>query len=429
MIGWVLAAARAAGAGKIVVVDAPGLPLRAELPDDVVTVVQEPALGTAHAVSAAAGEITSAGTVVVLNGDVPLIRPETISALAAAHAHTGVAATMLSAVLEDPSGYGRVVRDQDGTVERVVETKQPQDATAAELLIREVNSGVYAFDADALLPALQDVGNANAQGEYYLPDVLPILRSRGHGVAAFELGDPVEMFNVNDRVQLAAARSEAQRRIAEALMLGGATIVDPANTLIDVDVSLAPDTRVEPGCSLCGMTAVGEGSTIGPHTTLIDTVVGQRSTVVHSYAVGATLEDGVSVGPFAYLRPGAVLRDGAKAGTFVEIKNSEVGARSKVPHLSYIGDATIGEDANLGASTITANYDGVHKHRTRIGDRVHTSVDTTLVAPVQVGDDSTTGAGSVITDDVPEGALAIARSRQTNIDGYAQRVKERTKER
>jgi bifunctional UDP-N-acetylglucosamine pyrophosphorylase/glucosamine-1-phosphate N-acetyltransferase len=307
----------------------------------------------------------------------------------------------------------------------VVETKQPGDATDTEMLIREINTGIYAFAGGDLAAALQAIGNDNAQGEYYLPDVLPLLRSRGHKVRAFELGDPMEMFNVNDRVQLAAATTEAQRRIAEALMLAGATIVDPASTVIEVGVSLAPDCRIEPGTALHGATVVGAGSTIGPHSTLIDTEVGIGSKVIHSYTVGASIGDQVSVGPFAYLRPGATLHEGSKAGTFVEIKNSEVGARSKVPHLSYIGDATIGEDSNLGASTITANYDGYVKHPTTIGSNVHTHVHSTLVAPVEIADDAFAGAGSVITDDIPQGALGIARPRQTNIEGYADRVRGR----
>lgn len=427
MIGWVVAAARAAGAAKIVVVDAPGRPLTDFLAEDVVTVVQEQARGTADALNAARGEFGRDGTVVVLNGDVPLIRPETISALVAARANAGAAATILTAVLEDPTGYGRVLRAHDGTVERVVETKKPQDATREELRVREVNSGVYAFDGEALLPALAAVGNHNAQSEYYLPDVLPILRAETRLVTAHPVDDVEETLGVNDRVQLSEVRSVAQRRIAERLLLSGATIVDPAATVIDVDVSLEPDTRIEPGCALRGATVVGEGSVIGPHTTLIDTSVGRGCSVVHSYAVGARLADRVTVGPFAYLRPGTVLLEDAKAGTFVELKNSELGARSKVPHLSYIGDATIGEDSNLGASTITANYDGANKHPTRIGDRVHTGVDTVLVAPVKLGSDSYTGAGSVITDDVPEAGLGIARPRQSNIDDYAQRVKERSK--
>jgi bifunctional UDP-N-acetylglucosamine pyrophosphorylase/glucosamine-1-phosphate N-acetyltransferase len=425
MIGWAVAAARAAGAARIVVVDAPGEPLRDALADDVISVVQADALGTADALRSAQEHIDPDACVVVLNGDVPLVTPRTVAALAQAQQETGAAATILTASLADPSGYGRVVRAQDGSVEKIVETKRPEDATAAELEIREINSGIYAFAGAALAPALARVGNDNAQGEYYLPDVLPLLRRQGHLVTALQLEDADETLGVNDRVQLAAVRAIAQRRINDELMLGGATIIDPDHTVIDVGVTLAPDTLIHPGCSLHGSTSVGEGSVIGPHTTLIDVTVGTGSKLIQSYATGAEIGDGVSVGPFAYLRPGAVLREGAKAGTFVEIKNSEVGARSKVPHLSYIGDATIGEDTNIGASTITANYDGYDKHRTTIGSNVHTHVHTTLVAPVQIGDDSFAGAGSVITKDIPEGALGIARERQRNIEHYADRVRER----
>jgi bifunctional UDP-N-acetylglucosamine pyrophosphorylase/glucosamine-1-phosphate N-acetyltransferase len=425
MIGWVVAAARDAGAGKIVVVDAPGEPLRGALDDDVVSVVQEQALGTADALRAANAHIDPEACVISLNGDVPLISPATIAALAKAQADSGAAATILTATIEDPTGYGRVVRAGDGTVEKVVETKKPEDARPEELQIREINSGVYAFAGSALAAALARVGNDNAQGEYYLPDVLPLLRRQGHLVTALELYDIDETLGVNDRVQLAAVRAIAQRRINDELMRAGATIIDPDHTVIDFGVTLAPDALIHPGCALRGATSVGEGSEIGPHSTLIDVSVGAGSRVVHSYATGADVGDRVSVGPFAYLRPGALLREGSKAGTFVEIKNSEVGARSKVPHLSYIGDATIGEDTNIGASTITANYDGHDKHRTTIGANVHTSVHTSLVAPVELGHDSTVGAGSVITKDVPDGALGIARERQRNIDNYADRVRER----
>jgi bifunctional UDP-N-acetylglucosamine pyrophosphorylase/glucosamine-1-phosphate N-acetyltransferase len=425
MIGWVVAAAKEAGASRIVVVDAPGEPLKSSLEPDVVTVVQEQANGTADALRAAQAHLDHDSSVVVLNGDVPLITPETVAALARAQHETGAAATILTARIDDPTGYGRVVRAGDGSVEKVVETKRPEDATPAELRIKEINSGVYAFAGRALLPALARVGNNNAQGEYYLPDVLPIIREQGHLVTAFELDDIDETLGVNDRVQLSAVSAIAQRRINEALMLAGATIVDPANTVIDVGVQLAPDSVIKPGTALHGATTIGEGSSVGPHTTLIDAEVGRDADVIHSYAVGATIGDGVSVGPFAYLRPGAVLRERSKAGSFVEIKNSEVGARTKVPHLSYIGDATIGEDTNLGASTITANYDGYAKHRTKIGARVHTAVDTTFVAPVEIGDDAYTAAGSVITKDVPEGALGVARARQTNIESYAERVRAR----
>jgi len=425
MIGWVVAAAEAAGAAKIVVVDAPGEPLRPVLDDDIASVVQEQALGTADALRAATAHIDPDACIVVLNGDVPLVRPETVAALAEAQQETGAAATILTASFDDPTGYGRIVRAEDGTVERVVETKKPEDATPEELEIREINVGVYAFAGAALLPALARVGNDNAQGEYYLPDVLPLLRRQGHLVTAFELDDVSETLGVNDRVQLAEVRAIAQRRINDELMRGGTTIIDPDNTVIDVDVKLAPDTLIEPGCALHGSTSVGEGSVIGPHTTLVDVSVGAGANVIHSYVVGAEIGDRVDVGPFAYLRPGAVLRERSKAGAFVEIKNTEVGAGSKVPHLSYIGDATIGEGANIGASTITANYDGYNKHRTTIGSNVHTAVHTSLVAPVELGDDVTIGAGSVITKNVPDGALGIARERQRNIENYADRVRER----
>ncbi|MGH2930890.1 MAG: bifunctional UDP-N-acetylglucosamine diphosphorylase/glucosamine-1-phosphate N-acetyltransferase GlmU, partial [Solirubrobacteraceae bacterium] len=262
-------------------------------------------------------------------------------------------------------------------------------------------------------------------GEHYLPDVLPILRSHERTVGAFEVADPEELLQVNDRRQLAQVTAVAQRQLNERHMLGGVTIVNPEATVIDVGVTIEPDALIAPFCSLHGTTAVGARSTIGPQTTLIDAQVGEESRVLHSYVTGAVIGERVSVGPFAYLRPGTVMREGSKAGTFVEIKNSDIGRGSKVPHLSYIGDAEVGEGTNLGASTITANYDGYRKHRTTIGDRVKTSVDTTLVAPVAVGDDAYTGAGSVITTDVPAAALAVARARQVNIDGYAGRRRER----
>jgi bifunctional UDP-N-acetylglucosamine pyrophosphorylase/glucosamine-1-phosphate N-acetyltransferase len=426
MIAWPVAAARAAGASRIVVVDAPGEPLREHLEEDVTVVIQERSLGTADALKAA-GEHFGAGSVVVLYGDVPLIRPQSIVSLVQAHEQSGVAATVLTAVLEDASGYGRVVRDDQGEVLKVVETKKPGDATAAEMEIREVNTGIYVFAGVTLGAALERIGNQNVQGEYYLTDVLAILRGEGHAVGGFRLEDTLEMFNVNDRRALAAATAIAQRRINDAHMLAGATLIRPDATVIDADVSLGEDVTIEPGTALHGHTTVGDGSTIGPHSTLCDVTVGANSKVIHSYATDVMIADGVNVGPFSYLRPGTEMHAGSKAGAFVEIKNSQVGARSKVPHLSYIGDATIGEDANLGASTITGNYDGYNKHRTTIGARVHTSVDTTLVAPVTLGDDAYTGAGSVITEDVPDGALGIARPRQTNIDGYAAKARLRRK--
>jgi bifunctional UDP-N-acetylglucosamine pyrophosphorylase/glucosamine-1-phosphate N-acetyltransferase len=324
-------------------------------------------------------------------------------------------------VLDDPGSYGRVVRTPDGDVEKVVEAKAEGDATPEQLAIREVNTGIFCFDGPLLAEALEEVTPDNAQGEYYLPDVLPILRTRGHAVAAHVVEDVALTLGVNDRVDLARLEEVAQRRIQEEHMRAGVTIVQPASTRIEAGVTIGPDTTIQPGSILAGATDVAGGATIGPHTTLVDTRVEEGATVVHSYLSGAHVGPSASVGPFAYLRPGAHLHEKAKAGTFVEIKNSEVGPGSKVPHLSYIGDADIGEQTNIGAGTITANYDGFNKHRTTIGSRVRISVDTALVAPVTVGDDAYTAAGSVITNDVPPGALGVARQRQRNIEGYAER--------
>jgi bifunctional UDP-N-acetylglucosamine pyrophosphorylase/glucosamine-1-phosphate N-acetyltransferase len=421
LIAWPIAAARDAGAGKVVVVDGPKRKLADHLPDDVTTVVQEQPRGTGDAVAAAATEIGSEDTVVVLLGDDPLLDGETIAGLVAAHEESGAAATMLTAELDDPSGYGRVVRDAQGQVERVVETKTPGDATEQELAIREVNTGIFAFDGGALLATLSELRDDNAQGELYLPDVLPRMHDAGLVTGAHPAADWDRPLGVNDRVDLARVRAYAQRQILEAHMLAGVTIVDPGSTTIDAQVEIGADTVIEPSCFLHGATTIGANCTIGALTTIKDSEVGDGVTVLRSHLEGARVGANSTVGPFAYLRPKAVLEEGAKAGTFVEIKNSTIGAGSKVPHLSYIGDADVGEGTNLGASTITANYDGTSKHRTTIGDRVRTSVDTTFVAPVTVGDDAYTGAGSVITEDIPPGALGIARQRQTNKEGYAER--------
>ena len=421
MIRWSIVAAQGAGAGRVVVVDGPRGALNGALPDGVATAIQQEPRGTGDAVRAAAPEIDPDASVIVINGDVPLITSEAIAALARAHEGSAAVATMATMELDDPSGYGRVVRGADGSVERVVETKTPGDATPEELAIREVNTGVFAFDGGALLDALGRLRPDNVQGELYLPDVLPLLRADGLSVQAHLVTDPSITLGVNDRVDLARVSALAQQRIHEAHQRAGVTIVDPASTLIEAGVTIGPDTVIEPSSFLRGETNIGRDCVIGPLTSVIDSEVGDRVAMPHSYVQGARLGAGATVGPFAYLRPGADLAEDAKAGTFVEIKNSSIGRGSKVPHLSYIGDAEVGEQTNLGASTITANYDGVNKHRTTIGARVHTSVDTTLVAPVTVGDDAFTGAGSVITDDVPAKALGIARARQSNIEGYADR--------
>jgi len=318
-----------------------------------------------------------------------------------------------------------VVRAPDGSLERVVETKTPGDATELELHIREVNTGIYAFEGGALLTALEEVASDNAQGELYLPDVLPALRAHERTVLAHEISDPAETLGINDRVALAEITALAQRRVHEQHMLAGVTIVDPASTVIDVDVEIEQDALIAPFSSIHGATHVGSRTTVGPLATVIDTRLGEGATVLHSYLIGADVGDRVSVGPFAYLRPGTVLREGAKAGTFVEIKNSELGPDAKVPHLSYIGDAEIGPGTNIGAGAITANYDGSQKHRTEIGADAFVGVDTMFVAPVKLGDGGYTAAGSVITKDVPPGALGVARSRQENLEGYGARRKQR----
>ena len=421
MIDWPVAAAREAGADRVVVVQGSDRALDGRLPEGVETAVQPTADGTGGAVRAAR-EHLGEGTVLVVNGDVPLVTAGALRALADHHAEAGAVATAATMVLDDPTGYGRVVRAADGSVARVVETKHPGDATPEELALHEVNAGVYAFDAAALRGALDRLRTDNAQGELYLPDVLRLLSDDGGRVAAHVVDDPTLLLGVNDRVELARVRALAQARIVEAHQRAGVTVVDPASTVIEVGVRLGADTVVEPSTYLRGTTVAGERCVLGPLTTVDSATLGDDVRAVHSYLQGpAEVGAGVSIGPFAYLRPGTVLHEGAKVGTFVEVKNSEIGAGTKVPHLSYIGDADVGPGTNLGASTITANYDGQRKHRTTIGAGVRTSVDTTFVAPVSIGDGAYTGAGSVIVDDVPPGALGIARERQRNVEGYAAR--------
>ena len=421
LIEWPVAAAQEAGAGRIVVVDGPKGILEGRLPEGVERAVQQEPKGTGDAVKAAAAHVDPGAPVVVLMGDVPLVTADFIAGLVQAHASAGVQATMATMILEDPAGYGRVVRDGEGLVVRVAETKVAGDAGADELAIREVNTGIFCFDGESLLYALERLRADNAQGEYYLPDVLPLLRDGGRTVGAHVVEDHTLTLGVNDRADLAKVREHAQRRILDELMRDGVDVLAPAATIVDAGVRVGRDTVIEQGCTLRAGTTVGQGSRIGPHTTMIGATIGDEVTARYAYVEDAVVGRGCTIGPFAYLRPGTVLADGVKIGTSVEVKNSSVGAGSKIPHLSYIGDADVGEGSNLGAATITANYDGRRKHRTTIGDGVRTSVDTTLVAPVTLGDGAYTGAGSVITDDVPEGALGIARERQRNIEGYADR--------
>ena len=424
LILWPVTAAQEAGAGKVVVVDNPKRRLEDWLPEDVAIAVQPEPNGTGGAVAAAGTLLDASATVVVINGDVPLITPEAIKDLVDAHEASGAAATMATMELDDPAQYGRVLRDQAGNVERVVEAKGAEgDATPEQLAIREVNTGVYAFDGASLLAALGQLDSDNAQGELYLPDTLPKLRASGKTIAGHLVTDHTITLGVNDRVELEQVRKLAQRRINEWHARNGVTIVDLDTAHVDVEVDIGRDTVIEPGTVLKGDTTIGAECRIGPFTTITDSQIGDGVSIPHSYLVNARVEDHGTIGPFAYLRPDAHLGPNAKAGAFVEIKNSTIGRGSKVPHLSYIGDADVGENTNIGAGNITANYDGRKKHRTTIGSNVRTSVDTAFVAPVAVGDGAYTGAGSVITDDVPENALGIARARQKNIADYAERRK------
>ncbi|MBW3639282.1 MAG: bifunctional UDP-N-acetylglucosamine diphosphorylase/glucosamine-1-phosphate N-acetyltransferase GlmU [Actinobacteria bacterium] len=381
-------------------------------------VVQEQQQGTGHAVRVALDTLPAlTGTVVVVPGDAPLLTAQTLSELLATHHVARAATTLLTAELPDPTGYGRVVRE-GGSVAAVVEHK---DADAAIRAIREVATSVYAFDAEQLRTALQQLTTDNAQGEQYLTDVVALHRKAGRTVAAHIAESATETMGVNDRVQLAEAGRLLRDRVVAQHQRAGVTVVDPATTWIDIDVRLEPDVTIHPGSQLHGTTAVRAGAVIGPDTTLTDTEVGEQASVVKSHCVGAVIGTGADVGPYTYLRPGTRLGEKSKAGAFVEIKASQVGARSKVPHLSYVGDAVIGERSNIGAATIVVNYDGRDKHGTTVGDDVRVGSDTMLVAPVTVGDGAYTAAGSVITDDVPPGALGVGRARQRNIEGWVAR--------
>lgn len=396
----------------------------AEIAPWVLTVVQEQQNGTGHAVRvaleglAAQGIVTQSGPVVVLTGDTPLLGGRTLVTLLMEHESSGASATVLTARLADPSGYGRIVRGADGQVTGIVEHR---DADATQLLIDEINSGMYAFESGALAQAIARLTTDNAQGEEYLTDVLASMRGDGLVVSASVCADSDEILGVNDRVQLAEAAAIMRDRLNARWMREGVTMVDPATTWLDVDVELAPDVLLRPQVTLRGPTSVASGATIGPGTTLTSCEVGPGAEVIHTWAELAVIGDDARVGPFTYLRPGTVLGRDSKAGAYVEIKNSTIGDGAKVPHLSYVGDADVGEGANIGAATVTVNYDGIDKHRTVVGAHARIGSDTMLVAPVTVGDGAYTAAGSVITDDVPPGAMAVGRARQRNVEGWVGR--------
>lgn len=376
-------------------------------------VLQDRRGGTGHATRIALEAIVGDGPILVVAGDTPLITTKTLSNLDAALADH--AAVILTSQQSDPTGYGRIIRSAQGGVERIVEEK---DANSAEKAITEVNSGVAIFDGAALRSALSQLTTNNAQGEEYLTDVIGILVSQGKSVTALVSNDPSETLGINDRVQLAQVGALMRDRINEEHMRNGVTIIDPASTWIDPTVVIAADVTIEPGTRLSGSTTIAAGAVIGPRATLVDCTVGSCAQVIESRCLQSEIGEGAYVGPFAYLRPGTRLASGAKVGAFVEVKNSTIGKDSKVPHLSYVGDATIGEGTNIGAATVFVNYDGQEKHQTVIGDQVRIGSDTMLVAPVVVGDGAYTAAGSVITEDVPAGAMGVGRARQTNILGW-----------
>jgi bifunctional UDP-N-acetylglucosamine pyrophosphorylase/glucosamine-1-phosphate N-acetyltransferase len=355
------------------------------------------------ALSAFADDPDVEDDLIVVAGDVPLLRAETLARLATEHRHADAAASLLTAQVADPTGYGRIVRDAQGRVDRIDEQS---DGSAEELEIDEVNPSIYCFRRGLLAPALRRLSPENAQGEYYLTDVVAVLRQAGHLVLGVEADDATDAFGVNDRAQLAEAEAELRHRINTRWMREGVGMTDPARTYVDTGVVLAPDVLLLPGTMLSGRTVVGAGSVIGPDCQLVDTVVGEGAIVRQTVARESEIGDGATVGPFVSLRPGTRLAAGAHVGTFVEIKNSEIGEGAKVPHLSYVGDAEIGPRANIGAGNITANYDGTQKHRTVVGADARTGSNTVLVAPVTVGDGAYTGAGSVVNRDVPPGAMA-----------------------
>ncbi|CAL9438159.1 bifunctional UDP-N-acetylglucosamine diphosphorylase/glucosamine-1-phosphate N-acetyltransferase GlmU [Streptomyces sp. enrichment culture] len=384
------------------------------------TAVQYEQNGTGHAVRMALEELGGVeGTVVVVCGDTPLLSGRTLGALAATHSADGNAVTVLTAEVPDATGYGRIVRDPEtGAVTAIVEHK---DATEEQRAIREINSGVFAFDGRLLADALAQVRTDNSQGEEYLTDVLGILREAGHRVGASVAGDHREILGINNRVQLSEARALLNRRLLERAMADGVTVIDPASVQVDVTVTFERDAVVHPGTQLLGATHLAEDAEVGPHTRLKDTKVGRGARVDNTVADGAEVGEGASVGPYAYLRPGTRLGVKSKIGTYVETKNATIGEGTKVPHLSYVGDATIGEYTNIGAASVFVNYDGEKKHHTTIGSHCKTGSDNMFVAPVTVGDGAYTAAGSVITKDVPAGALAVARGQQRNIEGWVAR--------
>ena len=418
MVGHVLAAVGALEPARVVAVighqrDQVGPHIQSLMPD-VVLAVQDDQQGTGDAVRVALGASgTTTGTVLVVYGDTPLLRGETLRAFAQEHEAAECAVSVLSGVVEDPFGYGRVVRNEEGDVEAIVEER---DASPVQREITEIGSGIFAFEAGFLVDALPRLDNDNAKGEYYLTDTVGLARDAGLTVGAFPLDDVVQTQGANDRVQLSSLGRELNRRIVERWMRDGVTVMDPATTWVEADVKLAHDVVLLPNTQLLGATVVGEDAVIGPDTSLKDCEIGVGARVVRAHGELAVVGDGASVGPFAFLRPGTELGSGGKVGAFVETKNAHIGAGAKVPHLSYVGDADIGEGTNIGAGTVFANYDGTDKHHTTVGKGAKTGANNTFVAPVTIGDGAMTGGGTVVRRDVPPGNLAVSGGPQRNLD-------------
>ena len=424
MIRWVLDAVAPLDPEQTVVVVKPGADqVGTVLPGEVIPVVQSRQLGTAHALQVALRSIhlDPDDHVLVVPGDTPLITSETLGKLSTLHRRTGAAVTCLTANMEDPTGYGRVVRDGWDRVQRIVEHA---DTTTREREIKEINGGIYMFGGEFILDAIGHVQRNNAQGEYYLPDVVAILNAEGHGISAYRT-EADELAGVNTQDQLAEVAAIMRTRINRAWMLQGVWMLDPTRVYVDATVSLEAGVRLYPGVHLEGATSVGTGAEIGPDVYISESRVGPGAKVWYSVVRGARLGADIEVGPYASIRPGADFSPGSKAGSFVEVKNSLIGIGSKVPHLAYVGDAEVGDQANIGAGAITANYNGFEKHRTKIGDRAQVGSNTVLVAPVEVGDDAFIGAGSTITRNVSNGALGIERATQREIPGYAKRRRAR----
>jgi bifunctional UDP-N-acetylglucosamine pyrophosphorylase/glucosamine-1-phosphate N-acetyltransferase len=395
-----------------------------EVAPHVTTVFQEKRGGTGHATQLALDGLKATGTILVLAGDTPMLTGSSLAQLLEEHHAGGFTASVLTAEHPDPTGYGRIIRGDDDSLLRIVEER---DADDIQRDILEVNSGVYAFDAVKLAGAIGKLKNDNSQGELYLTDVIEILRNEGGKIAAVLIDDFIEILGVNDRVQLAESAALLRDRINEDLMRAGVTIVDPLSTWVDSTATVANDVILMPGTAVSGTTTVATGAVIGPRTTLIDCTVGTGARVIESRATESIIGDGANVGPFTFLRPGTKLLPDSKVGAYVEMKNATLGEGSKVPHLSYVGDAVIGEGSNIGAATIFVNYDGVEKHYTVVGDHVRIGSDSMLVAPVTIGDGAYTAAGSVITEDVPPGAIGVGRSKQRNVIGWVLRKRPGTK--